>query len=310
MSASRPLSLPPPASPRPSHPRWLEDLARYLADDDSVPLGPQLVWVVVPPDERHPDPVLSHSALDPDDPTGDLYGRVTPPDVETIGFVGEVRARPLEGPAPRRIAREGRLVYLVDRDGTEVRALPSGPRTPAAVTAPTREPSAAPIADTCRRMLGLPTAPPPLHSTRWWVDRWVERVFAHAISGGRSSWPALATATLGTARSTPAAIARAAVELGHEVSWADVHRRTVERARVHAEGDVACACLPEIWPFDDPDVLAWMDTGAFARARLGGQPPLSMFLDALDDLLQPGVGDQVRATVALALGEARSSASR
>jgi hypothetical protein len=308
MSASRPLSLPPPASPRPAHPWWLERLARHLADDDRVPLGPQLFWVVVPPDDdRHLGPVLSYSALDPYDPIADLYGKVAPAEVMAIGFVGEVRARRLRGDHPRRIVRDGRLVHLAHRDGTEVRALPSGPRSPAAVTVPTRVPSASPIGDACRRMLGQPAAPAPGHTIDWWLENWAHCLFLLAIGGADTSWRALATWTVGRGAVTPSEIAQAAVLLGRTRSWADLRREALDRARRHAAGDEPDNCSSPLWPFCDPDLLAWMDVGTFARARLGHQPPLATLLDDLDDLLQPGVADLVRATVTLALGEARGA---
>jgi hypothetical protein len=307
MSASRPLSLPPPASPRPSHPRWLEELARFLAADDSVPLGPQLVWVVLPPDERYPDPLLSHAALDPDDPVCDLYGRTAPPDVATIAFVGDVRARRLDEAPPRRIVRDGRLVHLLHRDGTEVRALPGGAHAAAAVTAPTRQPSSGPVADACRRMLGLPTAAPPSNTVGWWVDGWLQVVFRLAIGGEDASWRAIATTSIGRASATPSAIAEAIVNLGRTRSWADLFAEATDDALRFAHD--LDGHPPRLWPFCDADVLSWMDVGAFARARLGHQPPLAILLAELDDLLQPGVADRVRATVTLALAEASDPTS-
>jgi hypothetical protein len=309
MSSSRPLSLPPPASPRPSHPWWLEGLARYLADDDRVPHGPQLVWVVSPPDdERRLGPVLSFSPLDPDDPLADLYGLVTPPDVATVAFVGDVRARRVDEAPPRRIVRDGRLVHLLHRDGTEVRALPGGLQGPAAVTAPTRQPSAGRVGDACRRMLGLSTAPPPTNTLHWWVDCWAQMVFLLAIEGEDTTWRAIAAATIRDRAGTPSVIAQTLVFLGRTMSWADLYTESLEHARSHGEDDDDHP--PRLWPFCHQDVLEWMDVGMFARARLGHQPPLATLLGELDDILEPDVADLVRATVTLALGEAGAAARR
>ena len=272
-----------------------------------VAKGPQLVWVVEPPhDDIEQGPLLSLSALDPDDPVGEMYGIVTPAGVDTVGFLGDSRARQLIHQVVGPVRRDGRVVHLVHRDGTEVRSLPGGPGVAAVVTPLTSEPSAAPVADACRRMLGLPAAPPPPHSIDWWVDRWIEMVLVLALGGATPSWQVVSELAATGARLSPAGVARVLVEAGRLVPWSELHRDQIALARGRTGEPRPCACPPEIWPFDDPDVLSWMDAGTFARARIGGQPSLCALLDSLDELLAPDVADQVRAAVSMALAEARS----
>jgi len=304
MSASRPVSPLRSTPPVPDDLWWLPGLTRFVAHSPEVPPGPQLLWVLQPPDdERREGPTLSFSALDPDDPVADLYGRVTPPEVPAVGFVGQTRARRVAEGRLDPAHRDGRLVHLVHRDGAEVRFLPGGRSVDGVLVPPTREPSPGPVGDTCRRMLGLPAAAPPPHTTDWWIDAWVELVLVVALHGTDPSWATLTELTGRSSPSTPADVAAALVSVGRAVPWATLHRDQLELARVHASAETACCCPPEVWPFGDPDVLAWMDAGTFARARRGEQPPLPVLLDTLDHVLAPTVADQVRAAVSMARAE-------
>jgi hypothetical protein len=278
-----------------------------IAGDDRVPPGPQLVWVVDPPDlDRRLGATLSFSALDPADPLAELYGQVTPPEVVAVGFVADARGHRIGRRTTSHGSRDGRIVHLQHRDGTEVRSLPGGPRHPPTVLAPTRERSVAPIGDVCRCMLGLPTAAPPTHTIDWWVDGWVEDVLVLALREGGASWQDASGLSGAPLPATPAEVASWLVTCGHHLSWSDLHRDQIALAHHHAaDPDSPLPRAP--WPFDQAATLEWMDVGAFARARWGTQPPIDALLDTLATLLRPTVADQVRATVTLALGEARAS---
>lgn len=273
----------------------LEGIARALhhaAADDPGPTD--LVGVVdlaslgvAPEPGGRPDQIVL-AALDDPDPVALLLGRTAPAEFWAVGMVTGARSRSLDGPARYDGAT---FVHLVDRRGCSVGVL-TGPGARTQVDGPDLEPVRGRGADACRRMLGLPTAPPPPDMTAHVVDLWLARTTRAALEQPGLDWPSVARhnpaheLAPGTAIPTPAAIARHTVAFGEQLDWERYRQRCVEAGST---------------PFGELEgsVAAWMDAGMFARWLLGESVPWAAHLDLLEGLLSPGAADRLRAAVAL-----------
>ena len=242
---------------------------------------------VVPEPGGRPDHLVL-TTLDDPDPVASLLGRSSPDAFWAVGLVTGATARPLDG-APG--ADDATFVHLVDRRGVSVGVLSTqGAR--ARTEGPTPEPARGRAADACRRMLGLPTAPPPPDMTAHVVDLWLARTTRAALDQPGLDWPAVVRhnpahdLAPGTAVPTPAAIARHTVAFGDQLDWERYRQRCVDAGTT---------------PFGELDgsVARWMDAGMFARWLLGESMPWSGHLDLLEGLLSPGAADRLRAAVAL-----------
>jgi len=240
---------------------------------------------------RGPDPVL------------ELVGRAVPPNWIAVGLRAGAHARRGNDPTT---AQSGNVVHIVHRNGTAVTVL-SFPSVDRLVLGPDTEVRDGRVPDACRRLLGLPTAPPPASMTAFVVDSWLavcaktatlspgltwpEVVLLHpATAGGMTSpMPSRAEQVRPGSRAeapTPADIAAATEQLGASLGW----------KRFHA------ACITSRFtpcPNLSTDAAAWMDAGMFARWVHGELPPRELVLDVLDATLQPGASDRVWATLGL-----------
>jgi len=234
----------------------------------------------------HPDHLVL-TALDDPDPATLLLGRTAPAELWAVGVAAGVRTRPLDDLSR---ADDAAFVHLVDRRGCSVAVL-GPPGTAPAVTGPHAEPALGRIADACRRMLGLPTAPPPGDMTTHVVDLWLARVTRAALSEPGLDWPAVVALNPSlelprpsTVVPTPAATARRTVELGRQLDWDRYRLRCVEAGGT---------------PFGEltADDAAWMDAGMFARWMLGESMAWTAHLDLLEGLVSPGAIDRLWATV-------------
>ena len=125
------------------------------------------------------------------------------------------------------------FVHLVDRRGSSVSVL-TGPGSQTLVDGPDPEPVQGRAADACRRMLGLPTAPPPPDMTAHVVDLWLARTTRAALEHPGLDWPSVARhnpaheLAPGTAVPTPAAIARHTVAFGEQLDWERYRQRCID----------------------------------------------------------------------------------
>lgn len=285
-----PTPVPPGADDR------LGRIARGLFDaaaDDPGP--PDLVGVIDPSSlgaaplrSARPDHLVLAALTDPD-PVAQLLGFVAPAEWWAVGIVTGARARPLDGDGPTTGAT---FVHLLDRDGTSASVL-SGPAAEPLVVGPQVEVVEGRLADACRRMLGLATAPPPADMTTHVVDLWLARVTRAALAEPGLDWPAVVARNPAheltdpsTAVPTPAATARCTIAFGQQLDWDRYRLRCV---------DAGGTPFGEV----DGDVAAWMDAGMFARWMLGESMSWTAHLDLLDGLLSPGAVDRLWATLAL-----------
>jgi hypothetical protein len=295
---------------------WMVHLARTLADPDAEGGSSPAALVVV---ERPPDgPATDQShgevtttPLPADDPVLGLFGRIAGPETTAVGMVGPARARSMED---AEIGGHGQFVHLLRRDGMAVTVVPPSGEAPSRTLGPTDEPQVGRVPDACRRILGLPTAPPPTSTVGLWVDTWLDLVFLRALRPPTVRWPELAHELTSCLQSfpgaptdqartaTPAQIARLLVAIGHSVTWEELREVDIARAvdRTRSGGDAITDADAEA-PGYGARVLQWMDVGMYARIRFADHLPRAVVLDTLEQQLPATVLDQVYATLALTM---------
>lgn len=277
--------------PRPAPPRRVEAIARLVDEGTAADEDHALVHVVDDGD----DLILGLEPLDVGiHPFDELAGFTAPVEWAMFGLCvwGTVRHLDEDLP-PQRM----RTTCLVSRDGEESSVLrtPEGP-----VSLP--RPAMGTVPDLCRRVLGLPTDPPPPTTAGLWTVAWLDRLIDTWGDPARrrelsSSWALLAA--------LHPAVAATEDPLGVEgpdrfVAVARAHTREWGWGRLRAE--------PDALPLPDGHlpvaITSWMDDGFYARWALGAFPsPASLahdltglldaqvrgpFLAALEGLLAPG----------------------
>jgi hypothetical protein len=119
--------------------------------------------------------------------------------------------------------------------------------------------SEGPMADTLRRVVGLPTSPPDVLIDEWLAKCWLQIIVKRTKRGKRAAklaWRETAALhpAIGVTGARPDQLARVAPSTAEEMTW--------ERFRqLQADGGDATA--------------AWMDDGMFARWMVHGYPPMS-----------------------------------
>jgi hypothetical protein len=274
----------------PDH-RFLPALAGFI--DHATLDSPGHVMVRVEGPVR-PDVNLGLLPLDEGThPFAELAGQHAPDDWTVFGLRVTGMARRLDDPAaePQRTSS----VFLLDRRGGEASLLRQGDD----VTEPS-QPAVGTIPDLCRRVLRLPTAPPPPTTALLWAATWVDRIvdrwgqphrrqdlttFAqlailHPAVHEPSPPDVLAVAD-------PPSLARVARPHAAATTW--------ERLRFAADP----LPLPD-GPLD-PWIAAWMDDGFFARWTIGAFPPLAPTVLSLRHQLGPSLGRQLMEAMVLLL---------
>jgi hypothetical protein len=189
------------------------------------------------------------------------------------------------------------FIHLLDRSGTSITELSiDGAET--VRLGPDRSIREGRIADACRRVFGLPTAPPPAMAT-FIVDAWLTLVLRQSLITPGLRWVDLVrldfVAQLAAERTpspssgpqTPSELARALGDVATTLDWARYRD--------------ACIALGGC-PISDlsPTEISWMDTGMFARWAHSALPSTSELLDLLEATIDPGAHDRLWATVSLA----------
>lgn len=216
---------------------------------------------------------LHAMALTADDPVTELATITAPEAWQAFGVATGGTARLTT--EPDRPHAPVRVVVLVDRHGQVVSAMtghrpllgPTHSTTPEPtldLTGPGPNPTdpthldQGRIPDACRRVLGLPTAPPPLPPTDLLVLQWLDALTAAGLARpGFVTW----------------AEAAALLPDPTGASWTEFRRQTTRGAPV----------IEDI----DPSLASWMDDGMFAREALGHFPPASLMLSLLAETLPP-----------------------
>lgn len=268
----------------------LAEVARVVDDTCSGEHGHVLVHLADATDE-HVD--LGVRPLPRDrHPFSEVAGFEAPSEWWAFGMRVRGRARHLDRPGGVRWRTA--VTYLLARDGAEVSLQRTGPRTEQIPG-----PAVGTIPDLCRRVLGLPTDPPPPTTALLWTCVWLDRVLDTFGQPERrreltSSWAAVAAlhpAAEGAPGGVPSTV-EALVEAAHQHAeanpWAELRQRSEPLPLPHG-------ALP-------PDVAAWMDDGFFARWAIGAFPPLPTLADDLSALLGPDLGPQLRRCTLALLG--------
>lgn len=246
----------------------LPHLASLLTE---VPLaGPVAVGLSRP---GHEDVELAFRHLDCADVVCALGGYVAPASWVAFGVVAPGTAHLLDRPAEDAV----RVVAcaLVGRDGTVVSEVRDERGTPRAAGA-----SQGRVVDACRRVLGLPTDPPPFGTAVWHALSWVDRVLGAVLD-----------ADLGEVPSWDALDALDVAPPAHP----DDPRAWRALRRACARGELAVVGV-------DAGLAAWMDDGMFAREAVGAHGPLATLLGDLRGLLPPPTFDRVVGRVCDHLG--------
>jgi hypothetical protein len=219
-------------------------------------------------------------------PFDELAGFEAPPEWTVFGLRTTGTARQLDRPgsAPQRIAS----TFVVDRDGREAGVLRFDDEV---IDNPGR--ATGTIPDTCRRIMGVPTDPPPGTPALLWATIWVHRIIERWGQPDRrrelpSSFSQLAILHPSVHRPSPPGVITAA----DTASLAGVAR---EDAAATTWGQLRLADEP--LPLPDgglsPEIARWMDDGFFARWALGAYPHLATAAVAAKDLLGPALGPQL-----------------
>lgn len=303
---------------------WMVRLAQELSETHERSSSALLVSVTTvddPDSAEGRDALVTTSELPAHDPVLGLFGRIAAADAIAVGMVGAARARSMDDD---EVLGQGVFVHLVGRDGTSVTVVPSCEHGPARTLGPVAAPQVGRVPDACRRMLGLPSAPPPADFIDRLVDEWLELVLSRTLQDPTLSWAdigRLCTAWIAASPAapkalrrptTPAQTAELLVASGRRLSWRRYYAAAVRAAaRWEAEEEELAERYDEE-DLEDLDVgpdpitlgfdawtLLWMDEGMYARLQMGEGLPRRLALDTLQQLLAPAVFDQVEATISL-----------
>lgn len=214
-------------------------------------------------------------------PFAELAGLVAPDRWDVFGLQVQGTAHHLDDGRRERTT----TTFAVDRTGNEHVILRHGPRRQEIAGSATGT-----LPDLCRRVLGLPTPPPPVSTLVAFTAAWLDAVL--------SAWNDPARRRrLGTSFAAVAAEHPAVVD-----GDGPAHPNALtELARAHAAA----------WPWSrlraEPDGLplpggqlpaattAWLDDGAYARWALGAFPDLPTLALDVVELLGPVTGAEVAA---------------
>ncbi|MGH9084791.1 MAG: hypothetical protein ACRDYW_05010 [Acidimicrobiales bacterium] len=223
-------------------------------------------------------------------PSDALLGLVADPSWSIVGVRASGTLHHLDGGGP---SERTRTTYLVDRRGHDAAVVRRGDEV---LSLP--GPAEGTLPDLCRRVLGLPTPPPPPTTRPLWTAMWLDRVIdawgdPARRSGLSGSWTEVALLHPATTRAS-----------GDDVLALDDPLRLAALAADHAAAFPwdRLRLEPETAPLPGSDLSAdvarWMDDGCFARWALGAFPPPAALARDLIGLLEPGVIDSLVQVVA------------
>lgn len=223
------------------------------------------------------------------DPAVELRGVRAPADWWAFGILARVRTRSLDTGAV--LSEHRPFVHLVARSGESVTLIDTGEPRPARIGGDGPDGR---LSDACRRVLALPTPPPPADTCLLFALLWLDEVAAtvQLAPSRRLTWPEVAAlhpfASLLNADDTPAPPDDRLPALG----------RAFAQAWPWSRLWTSCAAGAQPIAGIDPATAAWADEGSFARMLLERHPELSDLVAALDALLAPPVARRIHETLA------------
>ena len=219
-------------------------------------------------------------------PFDELAGFTAPDDWTVVGLRTTGTARHLDQPAraPQRIAS----TFLVDRHGREASVLRFDDEV---VDDPGR--ATGTIPDTCRRVLGLPTDPPPPSTELLWSTIWVDRILERWAQPDRrrdllASFAQLAILHPAVHQPSPPDVL-AVADPESLARVARPHAAATPWSKLRASDDP----LPLPDGSVSPAIARWMDDGFFARWALGAYPHLATAAFEVKALLGRPLGPQL-----------------
>ncbi len=244
---------------------------------EPAPRSSGVVIDLTTPGESLPQVEFLFRHLDCADIVCALCGFVAPPEWDVFGVITPGRSMRLDEPYDDR--RDVTACALVDRAGrvvSEVRAADG--------TVVCSGPTVGRVADACRRVLGLATAPALCGPEIWFGLRWIDRVLAAVLDA----------------------------DLGAPPPWAaldslDEHARACSPARARARATwrglrTACALGEIEIPGIAPCAAQWMDDGMFGREAIAVFAPLVDTLGDLRELVPVSTFDKIVERVSERLG--------
>lgn len=226
------------------------------------------------------------SELVTDDPVASLYCRVAPDDVTGIGLCSPATVSSMNGAAINDVAAT--VIHIVQRSGQSVTVLFSGEDI--RWFGPTHQVQHGRVPDSCRRLLGLTTAPPSESMTTFVISAWLEVLTRHALDKPDIDWESIVALhpahNLAPTPATPSTLAAATRSLGTSLNW--------ERFR-------CVIATVGGFPFGDnaTEIAQWMDEGMFSRWAMELLPSRTDALDILESIIGPATYDRLWATLRL-----------
>jgi hypothetical protein len=294
-----------PLSRTSTTPEMLQSLASSFDDaagpvDDASPPALLRVRALGPSAEAEVELGVRHLERGGPGALDALEGFVAPADWEVLGLLAYGSARALDA-APGDGTLDApdqrvRVVHTVARSGACAWSVRIGDQDPQRGAAP--DATGAPdgrIDDTCRRALGLPTAPAPASTLQLWATLWLDALLIRTIdpTSGPGAWPA-AERLHPVAPAAEAAGLRRGADIGEFIDAARVLARTKPWEQLRRD------CAAGRWrvPTVAPGLAEWMDDGMFCRAVLAAWPTIPVLVEALTGRLQPTVLQRVAQALA------------
>lgn len=230
--------------------------------------------------------IVERIDLDPADPVTSLFGRRVGEEILAVGLHAPATVTPVR--APSRAPSDQMVIHVTHRSGTAITVLHD--RRSTRRFGPSDEPQRGRVPDACRRMFGLPTAPPTESMTAFVAGAWLEVVARRAVDRPDLPWSDVvalhpAWSSIATP-ATPAAVADATRTLGTALDW-ERFRRVIATVGGFPFGP------------DAAELAAWMDAGFFSRWALDCLPAPNDLLDMLGAVLGPACYDRLWATIRL-----------
>ena len=225
---------------------------------------------------------LGVKPLDGRHPTDVLLGQSAPDDWHAVGIATHGWAYHVaERGDPARRRHRVHVVTLLSRSGEHAhrtRADDDGLDEVLAGEAPSGE-----QVDLLRRVLGLPTDPPPCEPSTYWSIEWLS-----ALVGGDHEVATLADAV--ALHPVTRLLRRGtALDAADTVDVLTAFHRVLSWERMRELAGIGRFSVPDL----GPDDAAWLDDGSFARFVLNRCPPLHLLKARLDAHLPDDVVDGV-----------------